>query len=350
MHPKPSYLVLEDGTRFDGLSPAWVTKTVQGEIVFTTGMTGYTESLTDPSYRGQILVFTYPLMGNYGVPRRELWESGQIHARGAIMCTSCSQWSHAEGERSLEEWLREQDVALLTDVDTRALTKKLRETGTMRGVICSDPKECVAWEPTDHSVVRQVSCTTPQITGSGKHTVVVVDCGIKENILRCLERLPVRIKRVPYNYDFTREPYDGVCLSNGPGDPSVCTETIALLAKAMKQQKPIFGICLGAQLLALAAGAKTYKLPYGHRSHNQPCVDTGNGRCYVTSQNHGYAIDEKTLPPDWRVSHRNLNDNSVEGITHATLPFWAVQFHPEASPGPTDTMGLFERFYRQLQR
>ena len=195
-----------------------------------------------------------------------------------------------------------------------------------------------------------MSLPTKQVLGKGPKTIIAVDCGMKENILRHLLKFPVRVIRVPFDYDYTNEAYDGLFLSNGPGDPTVCKETIAILKKALLKKKPTFGICLGAQILALAIDATTYKLKFGHRGQNQPCRSEQNGKCLLTSQNHGYAIDEKTLPQEWRVTWRSLNDASVEGIAHKTLPFSAVQFHPESNPGPLDAAYLFEEFYQQLCR
>jgi carbamoyl-phosphate synthase small subunit len=212
--------------------------------------------------------------------------------------------------------------------------------GRLEGVSFVDPNKT--------HLVSRVSIQKPKTYGKGKKRIIAVDCGMKENIIRNLLEFPVTVKRVPFDYDYTNERYDGVFLSNGPGDPARCVETIAILKKAIKLKKPIFGICLGSQLMALAAGGKTYKLPYGHRGHNQPCQDTETGRCYLTSQNHGYAMREKTLPKGWSVNFRNLNDGSVEGVAHDTLPFFSVQFHPEAAPGPTDTAGLFETFFGLL--
>ena len=374
---RPSKLVLGNGTVFQGLSPDWQKAPCQGEVVFNTGMTGYVESLTDPSYAGQILTFTFPLIGNYGVTDPSTWESSTIHARGVVVSEACQSYSHSRALQSLLEWLKDQNIPIITNVDTRALTQLIRSHGTMDGAITRTPQSAIRspqaiggkWKAkgvvltphSDASLVAEVS--TPQIlryplsairgpqAKSGKRkakTVILVDCGLKQNILRSLSSFPVRIIRVPYDYDYSAEEFDGILLSNGPGDPTDCPETIKILKKAMVKKKPIFGICLGTQIMALAAGAKTYKLPFGHRGHNQPVIDPATEICYVTSQNHGYAIDEKTLPKGWRVSFRNLNDSSVEGIEHASLPFFAVQFHPEASPGPTDTKGLFDKFYGML--
>jgi carbamoyl-phosphate synthase small subunit len=332
-----------------GMSPEWQRGEFDGEVVFNTGMTGYDLSLTDPSYAGQILVFTYPLIGNYGVPAEELWESERIYAAGVVISDVCERWSHGSSLESLLSWLQKQKVPLLYGVDTRHLTKVLREAGTMLGAISSSGQirttftdSCKVDLPSLVSIPKKVTYGT-----SGKR-IIAVDCGMKANILRCLQKHPLQIERVPYNYDYAKEDFDGVFLSNGPGNPEMYAETIAVLQQAMKREKPIFGICLGAQLLALAAGASTYKLRYGHRGHNQPCIDLESKRCYITSQNHGYAVHEHSLPKDWKVSFRNLNDQTVEGIAHSSLPFSAVQFHPEAAPGPTDTEWLFERFYSIL--
>lgn len=349
-HYRPSRLSLQNGIVFDGFSPAWQSGEYSGEIVFSTGMTGYPEALTDPSYQGQILTFTYPLIGNFGIPKDEHWESHKIHAAGVIVSEVCREWSHHTGVFSFVHWLEEQRVPLICGVDTRALTKMLRERGSMLGSISSEVEISMRFvDPNDCHLVSQVSVDKPIVySGTTGKTIVVVDCGVKENILRALTKFPVIVKRVPYNYDYTEEHFDAVLLSNGPGDPKMCTETIAILKKAMQHDKPIFGICLGTQLMALAAGATTYKLPFGHRGHNQPVKDEESGRCYISSQNHGYAIDEQSLPEQWKVNFRNLNDQSVEGIAHKSKPFFSVQFHPEAMPGPTDTEWLFHKFYEML--
>jgi carbamoyl-phosphate synthase small subunit len=247
------------------------------------------------------------------------------------------------------QWLEKEKVPLLCGVDTRALTKALRARGVLLGAIAQEKKKIDAFfDPNSTHLVAQVSRRKVEEFGSGKKKIIAVDCGMKENILRCLLKFPITVKRVPYDYDYTREHYDGLFISNGPGDPMQCTETIAILQKALQKDKPIFGICLGAQVLALSIGAKTFKLPYGHRGQNQPCQAEESRRCILTSQNHGYAIDETTLPEDWKVTYRNLNDLSVEGICHRVRPFFAVQFHPEASPGPHDAAYLFEQFYELL--
>jgi len=346
---KSARLILQNGEEFTGFSPDWQKVPCSGEVVFTTGMVGYVESLTDPSYAGQILTFTFPLIGNYGVPDKTLWESEKIQASGVIIDEYSPFYSHYQAKQSLLQWLEEQKVPLLYSVDTRALTKVLRKTGVLLGTITSDAKKVGSFfDPNSTHLVAQVSRRKIAEFGSGEKKIIAVDCGMKENILRSLLKFPVKIKRVPYDYDYTNEEYDGLFLSNGPGDPIQCKETIAILQKAMRKNKPIFGICLGAQILALSIGAKTFKLPYGHRGQNQPAQAVESLRCILTSQNHGYAIDETTLPEDWKVTYRNLNDLSVEGICHRIRPFFAVQFHPEASPGPNDASNLFAQFYEML--
>lgn len=346
---KNSFLILENGSVFEGRSPEWQEGLFKGEVVFTTGMCGYPESLTDPSFTGQILVFTYPLIGNYGVSGPEKWESGRIQVAGVVIGELCEGWSHHGGLRSLAEWLKEERIPLISGVDTRALTKMLRTKGVLLGAIASQNEgNTHFYDPNDEHLVSKVSILTKKVYGQGKKRVIAVDCGMKESMMRHLSKLPIEIVRVPYNYDYSNEEYDGVFLSNGPGDPIRCFETVAILRKAMEREKAVFGVCLGSQMLALAAGAKTYKLPFGHRGQNQPCMELKTGKCYLTSQNHGFAVDEKSLPDDWQVSFRNLNDGSVEGINHKTLPFYAVQFHPEACPGPTDTRWFFERFFACL--
>lgn len=344
----PSHLILKTGEVFQGQAPANQPDTF-GEVVFNTGMVGYVESLTDPSYAGQILVFTYPLVGNYGVSDPTTWESNKIQVQGVVFSELAPFTSNHSSQISLEQWLQKQKIPYLTGVDTRALTKVLRSHGVAPGAITTSQEPPSQFpELKNTHWVQKVSIKEEKTYGSGKKCIIAIDCGMKENILRCLTQLPITVKRVPYNYDFTQEQFDGIFISNGPGDPERCTETIAILQKAFKSKKPIFGICLGTQLMALAAGAKTFKLPFGHRSQNQPCLEIKSNRSFLTSQNHGYAVDEKTLSADWRVSFRNLNDQTVAGIEHRTLPFFSVQFHPEASPGPLDTQWLFKKFYDLL--
>ncbi len=346
----PAYLILKTGDSFSGFietsRASYPDPFTQGEVVFNTGMTGYVEALTDPSYAGQILCFTYPLIGNYGVCAAEAWESEKIQVRAVIMSELMRLNTHPGSLCSLADWLQQENIPCLYGVDTRALTQCLRVQGTLEGLISSLKTEYLPQKITD--CFEQVGINTIRYYGQGTKTIIVVDCGIKESILRCLLHFPIQIKRVPYDYDYTNETFEGVVLSNGPGDPQIYSQTIAILRKALTIKKPIFGICLGAQLMALAVGAHTYKMRFGHRSQNQPCLESATGRCYLTAQNHGYAIDDQSLPENWQVSFRNLNDNTVAGIAHRDLPFYAVQFHPEAAAGPLDTRWLFEKFYWML--
>lgn len=348
-------LILEDGTIFEGKSFGHPSSTA-GEVVFNTAMTGYPESLTDPSYKGQILITTYPMLGNYGVPPRrekddvsEYYESDRIHCRAIVAQDYSYAHSHWQADRSLADWLNEEKIPGIYGVDTRALTKHLREKGSMLGKIVVDgTPEPEFYDPNAENLVAQVSCKAVEEHGEGEKTVVLVDCGVKHNIIRCLTRRGVRVVRVPWDYDFTSIPYDGLFISNGPGNPDMAEQTVVNLRKAMEIGKPICGICMGNQLLAKAAGAKTYKLKYGHRSHNQPVRRVGTDLCFITSQNHGYAVDSATLPAEWAPLFVNMNDDTNEGIRHKTKPFFSAQFHPEASSGPKDTEFLFDEFVNML--
>ncbi|MFA8299599.1 MAG: glutamine-hydrolyzing carbamoyl-phosphate synthase small subunit [Hyphomicrobiales bacterium] len=343
-------LILQDGSTYNGISFGYE-ESVSGELVFNTSMTGYPESLTDPSYKGQILLATYPLIGNYGVPKdsssngfSDCFESNDIQVSALIINHYSDNYSHWNANESLSSWLKRNKIPAISGVDTRAITKKLREEGSMLAKIVFKSKDTPFYNPNKDHLVKKVSCKTVSKYGNGKHKIVLVDCGLKLNILRCLLKRDTTIIRVPYDYDFTKEDYDGLFISNGPGDPALNTETINNLKKAINIGKPIFGICLGNQLLALAAGASTYKLKYGHRSHNQPVIKVGTKHCYITSQNHGFAIDHSQLPYNWEPLFVNANDNSCEGIRHTSGKFFAAQFHPEASSGPTDTEFLFDDF------
>lgn len=320
-----------------------------GEVVFNTGMTGYVESLTDPSYAGQILVCTYPLIGNYGVPDKRQWESEKIQIAGLVVSEYSEEYSHHDAKHSLAEWLKAAGVPAITGVDTRALTKRLREHGVMLGQLTHTKKIRTFTDPNEENLVARVSPKRKRVYGNGPIKIVTIDCGMKENIVRSLTRKETTVIRVPWDYDFTKDAYDALFISNGPGDPTRCAATIEYIKAAMADKKPILGICLGNQLLALAAGAKTFKLKYGHRGQNQPCVETKIGHCYITSQNHGYAVDGKSLPADWEEWFVNANDGSNEGIRHKTKPWRSVQFHPEAAPGPTDTAWIFDEFLKSLK-
>ncbi|WP_319482446.1 glutamine-hydrolyzing carbamoyl-phosphate synthase small subunit [uncultured Draconibacterium sp.] len=350
---KQAKLTLEDGTVFMGKSFG-SEKSVAGEVVFYTAMTGYPESLTDPSYTGQILVSTYPMIGNYGVPfnKKEngihkYYESHKLHISGLIISDYSFEFSHWNAEKSLSDWLKEYEVPGLFDIDTRALTKILREKGSMLGKIEFED-EIDFYDPNKENLVAVASCTEREVYGDGEHKVVLVDCGVKNNIIRCLLKRGATVIRVPWDYDYTKEDFDGLFISNGPGDPANCDATVEYIKNVIGVEKPIMGICLGNQLLARAAGAETYKLKFGHRSHNQPVLLEGTNKCYITSQNHGFAVATETLSDDWEPLFTNVNDGTNEGIRHKTKPFFSTQFHPEASSGPVDTEFLFDEFIKNI--
>lgn len=354
-------LILSDGTTFEGTPFGSLTDT-QGEVVFNTGMVGYPESLTDPSYKGQILVLTYPLVGNYGVPddSRDKWnikrnfESNEIQIQGLIVSEYCDEYHHWNAKRSLGQWMKKYRVPGLSGIDTRALTQKLREHGVMLGQMAQDGHKPATEirDPNTENLAAKVSIKRPIVynEGRGKKRIIAIDTGMKNNIIRSFLRRNITFIRVPWNYDIwqSKFKFDGVFIANGPGDPAILKDTHEIVKKALERQIPTFGICLGIQIMAIAAGAKTYKLKYGHRAQNQPVIDRFTKRCYLTSQNHGFAVNWKTLPRDWTVWMENANDHTIEGIRHKKLPFMAVQFHPEATPGPVDTEFLFDEFIKML--
>ena len=353
-------LVLEDGTKFHGQSFGY-DQPVAGEVVFNTAMMGYPESLTDPSYAGQLMTLTYPLVGNYGVPPFSVepnglatfMESDKIYASAIIVADYSEKYSHWNAVESLASWLKREHVPGITGIDTRELTKVLREHGVMMGKIIFDdePDNIPTAEYEGVNWVDRVSCKDiiRYNEGAGKK-VVLVDCGVKNNIIRCLINRGVEVIRVPWNYDYMSMDFDGLFLGNGPGDPDMCEDAVNVIRRQMSlSRKPICGICMGNQLLAKAGGATIYKLKYGHRSHNQPVREVGTNRCYVTSQNHGYAVDAKTLGSDWRELFVNMNDGSNEGVCHKENPWFTSQFHPEACSGPIDTEFMFDRFIATLQ-
>ena len=347
---KKATLILEDGSRFSGYSFG-AEHPASGEVVFNTAMTGYTESLTDPSYAGQIIVLTYPLVGNYGVPRKLFWESEHIHPEAMIVSDYSEAFSHWNAEESLGNWLERENVPGITGIDTRALTKRLRESGVMMGKIEIEGADNTlsVVDYGSENYVERVSCREVIRYNEGKgKKVILVDCGVKANIIRCLIKRGTEVIRVPWDYDFRELEYDGLLVSNGPGNPDKCQTTASNIRYAMHNDKPIFGICMGHQLLAIAGGASVYKLKYGHRSHNQPVRMVGTNSCFITSQNHGYAVDSKTLGTDWEPFFENMNDGSNEGIRHRCKPWFSVQFHPEAAAGPTDTEFLFDEFIKLL--
>jgi carbamoyl-phosphate synthase small subunit len=356
MNFKTIKLILEDGTSFTGKSFGYE-GSIAGEVVFNTAMTGYPESLTDPSYKGQLLVLTYPLGGNYGVPNEDadnamfkFFESDQLHISALIISDYSAEYSHWNADRSLGDWLKQNKIPGIFDVDTRRITKILREKGSMLGKIVFDDQEPESYDPNLENLVAQVSVSERTVYGSGKNRILLLDCGVKYNIIRYLLERDTTVIRVPWDHDISKEEYDGLFISNGPGDPKQCDATIKNLANAYQAETPIFGICLGNQLMALAAGANTYKLKYGHRSHNQPVLEVGTDKAYITSQNHGFAIDNETLPDGWKPLFINLNDNTNEGMKHTSLPFFSTQFHPEASGGPTDTAYLFDVFIENIKK
>ncbi|QQS58926.1 glutamine-hydrolyzing carbamoyl-phosphate synthase small subunit [Candidatus Peregrinibacteria bacterium] len=352
-------LLLSDGTQFSGTllgAPVFS----HGEVVFNTGMSGYELSLTDPSYRGQILVFTYPLIGNYGIPSEENdihgiishFESSNVHVRGVVVGNASEQFSHYSGKKSLSEWLLEKGIPVLSGIDTRALTQKLREHGVMLGQIVPESERPLSNipDPNEINLVEEVSVSEVSVLEPEEFcgiTIAIIDTGIKNNILRNFLQRGVRIIRCPWNVDCSALPYslDGLFLANGPGDPEMVAHTIAPNIEWADQKGiPLFGICLGNQILALSLGAKTYKLRYGHRGVNQPCLDVSTKKAVITSQNHGFAVDDSSLPDSLEVWFTNLNDGTVEGLRHKTKPIFSVQFHPEACPGPKDTEYLFDVF------
>lgn len=355
-------LQLSDGTEFHGKSFGYE-QPVAGEVVFNTAMMGYPESLTDPSYAGQLLTMTFPLVGNYGVPPftfdkqmglPDFMESDRIYASALIVSDYSEQHSHWNAVESLGEWLQREKVPGITGIDTRELTKVLREHGVMMGKILFDDEPNNVPEADYEGVNFVDRVSVKEIVryneGAGRK-VVLVDCGVKANIIRELIQRGVEVVRVPWNYDYTDMEFDGLFLANGPGDPDMCSEAVEIIRKQMsRSRKPICGICMGNQLLSKAAGATIYKLKYGHRGHNQPVRMVGTQKCFITSQNHGYAVDARTLDKDWEELFVNMNDASNEGIRHKENPWFSSQFHPEACSGPVDTEFMFDKFVETLKQ
>ncbi|MFN8654237.1 MAG: glutamine-hydrolyzing carbamoyl-phosphate synthase small subunit [Gemmatimonadales bacterium] len=355
-------LILEDGSEYEGESFGAANRPVVGEVVFTTGMSGYVETLTDPSFGGQILVLTYPLAGNYGVPAPRAqgsivgpYESDRIQIQGLVVQHAITQPSHHASARTLGQWLASEQIPGVTGIDTRTLTRRLREHGTMKGwLLPSDmPVEAAKRAATGVEMQKElfmrVAPAEPIHLGGDGPRVLLIDAGAKDNLARLLLKHGANVTRAPWHADIgaLAQNMDGVLIGNGPGDPQDLMPLVEKVRGLFKRPNlPIFGVCLGNQILALAAGGSTFKLPYGHRGVNQPVQEIGTRRCFVTSQNHGYAVNEKTLPRDWEPWFTNLNDGTNEGIRARFKPIFSIQFHPEACPGPRDTAFLFEEFLR----
>ncbi len=349
----PVRLILQNGMEFPGLNYGYQ-QPVSGEVVFNTGMTGYPETITDPSYCGQILVFTFPLIGNYGIPKitsnsplSSPFESNGIYLKAVVTSETPEEFSHWDSDDSLPHWLRENKIPLLTGINTRRLTKVLREHGTMLGKIVADDDIDSFYDPDKENLLPQVSVPKPETYGKGKKHIVLVDCGCKYGILKGAVNAGLKVTRVPWDYDFSQMKYDGVIFSNGPGNPDNYDIVVQTAKKVIADKKPALGICLGHQVLSKAAGLKTRKMKYGHRGQNQPVQDVETKRCYLTSQNHGYEVvyeDNENIIP-WFV---NLNDETNEGMKLKNAPVISVQFHPEAAPGPVDTGYIFNLFKDML--
>ena len=339
-------LIFKDGTEFLGSSFGFDSSTA-GEIVFSTGMIGYPESLTDPSFKGQILVLTYPIIGNYGVFDKKYWESNKIQVSGLIVSDYIDTPSHFESKMTLAEWLKQEKIPALVIKDTRKLTQKIRDEGNSLVKMVLD-KDVDFYDPNKVNLVAEVANKEVVTEGKGKKKVVLIDCGVKENIKRELLKRNLVVTSVPWDYDIfeNKMKFDGVVVSSGPGDPKMADKTIETVKELIKRKVPIFGICLGNQILALAAGGDTYKLKLGHRGQNQPAKLVGTPKCFMTTQNHGFAIGK--IPKGFKPWFVNANDNTNEGIIHEKLPFMSVQFHPESSPGTWDTEWLFDFFLKNL--
>ncbi|MDX9907834.1 MAG: glutamine-hydrolyzing carbamoyl-phosphate synthase small subunit [Mariniphaga sp.] len=355
LHVKQAILTLEDGTVFEGKSFG-SEKPATGEVVFHTAMTGYPENLSDPSFTGQILVSTYPMIGNYGVPFennnrgfQNFFSSRKLHISGLVISDYSFEFSHWSAEKSLSEWLKEYNIPGIFDVDTRALTKILRDKGSMSGKIEFGDETIDFLHPDQENLVKRVSCLEREVYGDGDYRVVLVDCGVKTNTIPCLLNRGATVIRVPWDYDFSSEDFDGVFISNGPGNPELCDATIQNIKKVLNGNRPIMGVCIGNLLLARASGAETFKLKSGHRSQNQPVLMKGTNRCFITSQNHSYAVVPESLPADWEVLFTNANDSTIEGIRHKTKPFFGAQFCPEVNCGPGDTQFLIDDFFQKIK-
>lgn len=348
-------LILKDGSVYEGKSFGFE-QSINGEVVFATGMTGYPESLTDPSYKGQILVMTYPLIGNYGVPDKKTWESDKIQVSGLIVSNYNETPSHFDSLQSLGQWLKKEKIPALEIKDTRALTLKIRQKGCILGKICFEEKNIATLknknlefiDPNLSNLSAEVSVKKERTIGKGNKIVLLLDCGVKKNIINELVSRNVKVVHVPWDFDpfLNKTKFDGILISNGPGDPKMCKATIETVKKILEKKIPTFGICLGNQILALASGGDTAKMKFGHRGQNQPVQMTGTQKCFLTTQNHGFHVSK--VPNNFKQWFVNLNDDTNEGIIHNKLPFMSVQFHPESCPGPLDTGWLFDEFLKKI--
>lgn len=345
------FLILEDGTKFEG-EVFGSGKSIAGELVFSTGMMGYPESLTDPSYKGQILILTYPLVGNYGVPEKDFWESDRIMVQGLVVSNYIDTPSHHQSRKTLSEWFAEENLPIIEVKDTRFLTQKIRDKGSILGKI-KVSKDVSFYDPNKESLIEKVSVDRINVMGKGRKKILLIDCGAKRNIRKRLLHKNTTVITVPWDFDlFSKNSleFDGIVVSNGPGDPKFAGKTIGTIKKALERKIPILGVCLGHQLLSLAAGGDTRKLKYGHRSQNQPCIMFEKGistnRCFITTQNHGFCVSR--IPKGFYPWFINANDGTNEGIIHKSLPFMSVQFHPEATPGPTDADWIFDHFLSKI--
>lgn len=341
-------LTLIDGTTFEGKSFGYE-QGQAGEVVFSTGMVGYPEAITDASFKGQLLVLTYPLVGNYGVPEKKFWEDERIRVSGLIVSNYIDTPFHAQSRMTLGTWLKQEKIPALEIKDTRLLTQHIRNSGAMLGKITFN-SDIPFYDPDQENLVQQVSTQQVVKAGQGKKTIALIDCGAKRNIVRCLLKRDVEVVTVPWDWDLFGTHngfhFDGIIISNGPGNPKFATKTIQTIRTALENKVPTLGICMGNQLLTLAAGGDTYKMKFGHRSQNQPCIMQSTQRCYITTQNHGFAVG--TIPDGFQPWFINANDGSNEGIIHNSLPFFSVQFHPEAAPGPVDTEWVFDYFLEKI--
>ena len=355
-------LVLEDGTEYHGHSFG-SSRNTSGELIFNTTMVGYCEALTDPTFAGQVLTLTWPLVGNSGVPPqtedrgvRQFFESSRIWPRGLVVSEYSPHYSHWNAVRPLADWLQEENVPAITGIDTRAIAKRIRDKGTMLGRIEVtgvkwDTPEEKTFDPRKRNMIAEVSCKETieyEPNAELRATVLLIDCGVKNSVIRNLTNRGAKVIRVPWNHDISGMKYDGVVISNGPGDPAFAGETVENIKRAIAMDKPVFGICIGNLLLGQAVGAKMVRLPFGHHSSNQPVKLCGADRTYVTPQNHNFTIDPKSLSSDWEPWFENLNDGTCAGIRHKTKPFMAVQFHPEHCGGPKDSENLYDKFFEMV--